>query len=124
MGSGRKIDYKRGYFRTQKSGWTNCGCDLFQLLRDLKILKFGFSLCSVFTKYIDSIQQYSTSKIQVNSTLTDPFFIRKEVRQEDPISPTLFIIALNPLLFKIQFETSISPVPNPIGERTQNCSIR
>ena len=80
------------------------------LIQVLTFLKFP----QVFTKYIDSIQQYSTSKIQVNSTLTDPFFIRKGVRQGDPISPTLFIIALNPLLFKIQFETSISPVPNPI----------
>ena len=89
MGSGRKIDYKRGYFRTQKLGWTNCGCDLFQLLRDLKILKFGFSLGSVFTKYIDSIQQYSTSKIQVNSTLTDPFFIRKRGQAGGPYQPNI-----------------------------------
>ena len=42
----------------------------------IQVLQF-FKFPQVFTNYIDSIQQYSTSKIQVNSTLTDPFLSKK-----------------------------------------------
>jgi len=39
MGNSEKFEYIKGWFRTQYLGWTNCVCDLFQPLRDLKAPK-------------------------------------------------------------------------------------
>jgi len=66
-----------------------------------------------FRKYITQIQYHAASQIKVNKSITDSIPINKGVRQGDPLSPTLFLLALNPLITHIQANNSISPVPNP-----------
>jgi len=46
--------------------------------------------------------------------LTKTFATQRGVRQGDPMSPTLFIIALYPLLRAIQDNKDITPSPNPV----------
>jgi len=66
-----------------------------------------------FCKYIAQIQHHASSQIQVNQFITNPVPIKRGVRQDDPLSLTIFILALNPLLTYIQENRYISPVPNP-----------
>ena len=56
----------------------------------------------------------SFSTIKINQELTKPFATQRGVRQGDPMSPTLFIIALDPLLRAAQENKYITPSPNPI----------
>jgi len=76
----------------------------------IKCLKFP----PIFITYLYQIQYNSFSTIQINKSLTDPFPIRKGVRQGDPLNLTLFIIALNPLIVAIQNNRHIYSSPNPV----------
>jgi len=76
----------------------------------IKCLKFS----PIFITYLHQIQHNSFSTIQINKSLTDPFPIRKGVRQGNPLSLTLFIIALNPLILAIQNNRHIYSSPKPV----------
>jgi len=80
------------------------------LIRVLKKKNF----LDVFLKFMKSIHSKSFSTIKINQELTKTFATQKGVRQGDPMSPTLFIIALDPLLRAVQENKYITPSPNPI----------
>nr|CAB3264541.1 pol-like protein [Phallusia mammillata] len=66
-----------------------------------------------FVNYILSLQTTAYSHTLLNGFATTGFPIRRGVRQGDPLSLTLFLIAIDPLLAAIQNHPSISPVPAP-----------
>jgi len=93
------IDFKKA-FDSIDHGW------LQNVLRQK-----GFPV--TFINYIDSIQRNGFSFIKTNHGLTTKFPIQKGVRQGDPLSLTLFTIALNPLINTIQKNSNIFVSPNP-----------
>jgi len=80
------------------------------LIRVLKKKNFP----DVCLKFMKSIYSKSFSTIKINQELTKPFVTQRGVRQGDPMSPTLFIIALDPLLRAVQENKYITPSPNPV----------
>ena len=60
------------------------------------------------------IHSKSFSTIKINQELTKPFATQRGVHQGDPMSPTLFIIALDPLLRAAQENKYITLSPNPV----------
>ena len=92
------IDFKKA-FDSIDHGW------LQNVLRQKR-------LPVIFINYIDSIQRKGFSFIKTNHGLTTKFPIQKGVRQGDPLSLTLFIIALNPLINAMQKNNNIAS-PNP-----------
>jgi len=80
------------------------------LIRVLKKKNFP----DVFLKFMKSIDSKSFSTIKINQELTKPFVTQRGVRQGDPMSLTLFIIVLDPLLRAVQENKYITPSPNLI----------
>ena len=64
------------------------------LVETLNILGFP----TTFIKLMENIYNNSIASILTNSGTTDPFIISKGVKQGCPLSPTLFIIFIEPLL--------------------------
>jgi len=61
-------------------------------------------------------QKPATASIRITLTTTGSCPIQREVRQWDPLSLILFIIALNPPTVKIRTNKRILPSPNPIKD--------
>jgi hypothetical protein len=55
-----------------------------------------------FINYIRCILRGGTSRIQINGHMSQPFPIHRSIRQGCPLSMTLYIFALNPLLYALQ----------------------
>jgi len=70
-----------------------------------------------FINYIASIQKHATSTILVNGTQTEPFSINRGVHQGDPLSLTLFTLAINALLEYINTNKEITPSPTPLKNK-------
>ena len=65
---------------------------LFKVLK-----KYGFSLATI--SMVKLLYKNSNCRIINNNFLSNPFDIRRDVRQSDPISPTLLFFRLNAWLF-------------------------
>ena len=77
-----------------------------------KVLKkFGFH--KNFLKWIDIIYKDMSSKVMVNGTFTEESKIFRSVRQGCPLSMLLYVICLEPLIYKINNNNSIKGLKIP-----------
>lgn len=77
----------------------------------LVMAQFGFP--RQFIEIIKLLYQDSQSDLLINSRVTQPFKVTKGVRQGCALSPSLFVIALDPLLRKLHEESRIRGFPLP-----------
>ena len=66
-----------------------------------------------FIQWFNIIYFYTTSKILVNGTFTNPVQITRGVRQGCPLSMLFYILSLEPLLFKVNFNIFIKGISIP-----------
>ena len=77
------------------------------------LLKFGFS--TKFIGWIKTLLSNGRSCIKINGNLTDAFDLSRGVRQGDPLSPYLFVLAMEPLIQSIENDNSICGIRIPNG---------
>lgn len=81
---------------------------LFQVLQQAGISK-------EFCKQIQCLYNGLTSAVIVQGRTSENFHIERGVRQGCPLSPLLYILAIEPLLQQIAADDSISKFPLPVG---------
>lgn len=75
-------------------------------------------------KRVVAMQQYSNSSILLNKTLSRPFPLKAGVRQGCPLSPTLFVIGLEPLLNKLRLTLDgLDRLPPSVPQHNLNKSV-
>ena len=79
------------------------------------MVKFGFG--PNFCKWISLLYNGIQSSVIVNQHITEPFQVTRSVRQGCPLSPLLYVLALEPVLINIRADDRISGCPIP-GRRT------
>ena len=81
--------------------------------------KFGFP--PKFIEWIKMLYSKASSKIAINGFLSDPIHLASGVKQGCPLSPALFVCAMEPLLATLRKEQKIKGifVPGAKGEATK-----
>uniref|UniRef100_A0A2D4HTI4 Reverse transcriptase domain-containing protein n=1 Tax=Micrurus lemniscatus lemniscatus TaxID=129467 RepID=A0A2D4HTI4_MICLE len=69
----------------------------------INLMKFGDN----FTQMLESIYSNQKARVMINEEFTNPFKIKKGVRQGCPLSPLLFITILETLLDRIRMNEEI-----------------
>ena len=75
------------------------------------LTKYGFT--SNFTNVIKTLHTDATAEVLINGHRTLPFQIRRGVRQGDPLSLFLFLIATEPFLTALRSNANISGIRTP-----------
>jgi len=75
-----------------------------------------------FLKIVESLYTNATSKILINGHLTKPIKMEKGIRQGDPLSLFLFVLAANPLVTQIQNDSTIQGIRIPERHTVKNVS--
>jgi len=83
----------------------------------LVMKKIGFA--KYFMHIISTLYANARSCIIVKGNLSEQVELSKGVRQEDPLSLYLFLIAVNPLAVQIQSDISIQGIKHP-----ERCSVK
>jgi len=79
---------------------------LFQVLT-----RYGFA--PHFVNIVAALQSGATSEVIVNGRHTPPFLIERGVRQGDPLSLFLFLIAVEPFLTAIRNDNKVLSIRTP-----------
>jgi len=75
-----------------------------------------------FLKIVESLYTNATSKKLINGHLTKPIKMEKGIRQGDPLSLFLFLLAANPLVTQIQNDSAIQGIGIPGRHTVKNVS--
>lgn len=81
----------------------------------LVMKKYGFP--NSFIDMVKLLYARSTVQINVNGVLTDPFEIEKGVKQGCPVSAALYILAINPLIKRINRDMNIQGITISTGQK-------
>ena len=73
------------------------------------------NLGNFVSSWIKILYSNAKSQVIVNHSLSEPFEVKRGVRQGDPLSPLLYILSIEPLLNKIRLDISIKPISLPGG---------
>lgn len=76
---------------------------LFNLLR-------RYGLGGKFLKWIELLYTNLTAPLMTNNNLSSPITLERSTRQDCPISPLLFILAIEPLAMSIRAEANLSGI--------------
>ena len=82
----------------------------------LWMVKEKYGIPSSFIDMVKLLYARSTVQINVNGVLTDPFEIEKGVKQGCPASAALYILAINPLLKRINTDINIQGTITSTGQ--------
>ena len=77
------LDFEKAYDRVNQTYLRGC------------LEKLGFP--TSWTLLLEKVQQLSSSRVLVNNNLSSPISLGRGVRQGCPLSPLLFLVALEPL---------------------------
>jgi len=75
-----------------------------------------------FLKIVECLYTNATSKILINGHLTKPIKMEKGIRQGDPSSLFLFLLAANPFVTQIQNDSTIQGIRIPGRHTVKNVS--
>ena len=84
------------------------------IMRTLKFFNFGPNII----KWIEILYKNTSSKVINNGWVTKPFQITRGLRQGCPLSPYIFILAVEPLAHSIRENTNIK------GLSVNNCHTK
>ena len=90
--------------------------DWTYLVLVLERLGFGPS----FLSWIRVLYSTPTSKLKVNCSLSDSFQLKRGVRQGDPLSPLLFVLAMEPLVCAIEQDSTLAGIKLPDRSSLKN----
>lgn len=74
-----------------------------------------FGLGSQFIQKVKLLYHHSTAQVNCGGFLSDPFPISRGTCQGCPLSPLLFLLALEPLAAEIHQSTDIMDISLPVG---------
>ena len=72
------------------------------------LLKYNFP--ETFIQFFSLIYSENSSVVQVNGHLSDPFELKRGVKQGDALSCLLFVLAIDPLIRNIEANNLINPI--------------
>ena len=81
--------------------------------------KLGFN--NPFINTLKTIYSNGYSRVKFNDSLSEPISLERGVRQGDPLSPLLFVFAMEPLIAAI--EKNVSGVPLPDGSSLKSSAF-
>ncbi|KAH7942926.1 hypothetical protein HPB52_002701 [Rhipicephalus sanguineus] len=81
---------------------------LFKVLREA-----GFS--GQFISMVRALYSRPSSAVVIQDRISEPFSVGRGVRQGDPLSPALYVLAFEPLLQRLSSDNSIGRFPLPPG---------
>ncbi|KAH7961180.1 hypothetical protein HPB52_005185 [Rhipicephalus sanguineus] len=81
---------------------------LFKVLREA-----GFS--GQFISMVRALYSRPSSAVVIQDRISEPFDVGRGVRQGDPLSPALYVLAFEPLLQRLSSDNSIGRFPLPPG---------
>ena len=90
--------------------------DWLYLRRVLERLGFG----PAFLSWIRVLYSTPTSRLKVNCSLSDSIHLQRGVRQGDPLSPLLFVLAMEPLVCAIEQDPTIAGIELPDRSSLKN----
>ena len=72
-----------------------------------------FNLPPFFTQTVKSLYTNAHTKVAINGVMSEPFLVRRGVRQGDPLSCALFDLAIEPLACRIRNDPDIKGISIP-----------
>lgn len=76
----------------------------------LKQCMLAFNLGSTYTSMVMALYSSASARIAINGSLSEPFLLEQGTRQGCPLSPGLFLLALEPLIRDIKINEDIAGI--------------
>ena len=77
----------------------------------------AFNLPTTFVNTIKALYANASTRVAINRVLSEPFQVRRGIRQGDPLSCPIFDLAIEPLVCMIRVDVNIKGLSIPGLER-------
>jgi exonuclease III len=120
----RLIDYFNEYIEAEDKGGWFVALDFEKAFDSisheyLKSLLVATGLPGEFVEMVTTLTKECESSVINNSTTTSYFPLARSCRQGDPIAPYLFILAIEPLLRRLNNDRQVSGLRTPLGQEVK-----